>query len=224
MQATAIDAQIEQGLDELAHYLGADAAALLRTRDTGAIELAHQCFSLERGPLPSHSRDPASHYDWVRDRLGGGAQVIEMHEQSDLRCVGLIPTYAGDAIAGAICLDYGREATPPPADALHRFEVLADVLLGAVRRRDADLAEQEMAHRLETLGRLASGVAHDINNQLTIVVAHAHLGERAATDATKKSFEAIETAALHASSIARELLKLVEDGSIPILDPPGDDR
>jgi signal transduction histidine kinase len=73
-------------------------------------------------------------------------------------------------------------------------------------------AELATARRLEAVGQLAGGVAHDINNALTVVLAHAQLGERATTGATRKPFEQIGAAAQHAADIARELLAYARRG------------
>jgi PAS domain S-box-containing protein len=345
---TAIDDLIVTGLGEVARYLGADAAVLLETRDDDGIAFTHSWFDQALGPVPFRSDTKAASYEWLRTRLRRrGAQVIDMEELAvrngppsvgarTVRFLGVVPTYAGDTIVGAICFYFRSELPGATPTYLQRFAVLADVLIGAVRRRDADVALRESearcrsilesaiagiwtvtpdwrisfandkiaamlgwtaaelqgrhllefipdtarsrigdamerrarsvsevidmqyqhrngsirevrvaasplldargtftgalawvvdvphetrlqaelatARRLEAVGQLAGGVAHDINNALTVVLAHAQLGERATTGATRKPFEQIGAAAQHAADIARELLAYARRG------------
>jgi two-component system cell cycle sensor histidine kinase/response regulator CckA len=85
-----------------------------------------------------------------------------------------------------------------------------------VRREQAEseraLASQALveAHRLEALGRLAGGVAHDFNNVLTVILSATHhaLGAGAVSPSLRESLDDINRAAGRAASLTRELLVL----------------
>lgn len=81
------------------------------------------------------------------------------------------------------------------------LEILAWVR-ALVRRLDAP--------RMESLGRIASGVVHDLNNLLTVLLGHAELLEMMlpAGSSGRGLLSGIETAALKASEMASQLLAL----------------
>ncbi len=64
------------------------------------------------------------------------------------------------------------------------------------------------SQKLEAVGRLAGGVAHDFNNTLAIILGHAEflLGEIGSTHSSRDDVEAIQRAALHSSALTRQLL------------------
>jgi PAS domain S-box-containing protein len=71
------------------------------------------------------------------------------------------------------------------------------------------LEEQfRQAHKMEAVGRLAGGVAHDINNVLTIIRAQTEflLADLAADDARRADVEEIQGAADRAAAFTRQLL------------------
>jgi len=160
-QGEAIDPVVREGLGEVAAATGADGAALLRTGAGGAVEFLHTWFEPARGPLPLRADHNVAPYAWVRERLRSrGPQVISMEEvvrrsgrpapTGALRHVGLIGTFAGYQVVGVILLYYRGEFAPDASD-LAPFEMLGDVLLGAVARRDAEIALRDSEDRYRTI-------------------------------------------------------------------------
>ena len=70
--------------------------------------------------------------------------------------------------------------------------------------------EQELAHtrRLESIARLAGGVAHELNNKLAVVLGFADLisGDLGPDDPLRESVEQIRLAAGHSASLTHDLL------------------
>jgi len=75
----------------------------------------------------------------------------------------------------------------------------------ALRQSEEQLRQ---AQKLEAVGRLAAGVAHDFNNILTAIAGHSELLLRrlGADDPRRKNAEQIEKAAYRAAALTRQLL------------------
>ncbi len=75
----------------------------------------------------------------------------------------------------------------------------------ALRKSEAQLRQ---AQKIEAVGRLAAGVAHDFNNILTVITGHSELllAQLGADDPRRKNAEQIEKAAYFAAALARQLL------------------
>lgn len=88
------------------------------------------------------------------------------------------------------------------------------VVLATPTRRAAD-REESQAQRLQSLGRLAGGVAHDFNNVLMAVMGHAQLIERRADDDKIRTAAAtIVTAAERAAGLTEQLLGFARQGKL----------
>ncbi|HMO36902.1 MAG TPA: PAS domain S-box protein, partial [Gemmatales bacterium] len=70
--------------------------------------------------------------------------------------------------------------------------------------------------KLESLGLLAGGMAHDFNNQLTVIMGHASLLEKQlpADDQLHKLLKPIELAAQHATNLCQQMLSFAGRGKI----------
>lgn len=62
------------------------------------------------------------------------------------------------------------------------------------------------SQKMEAIGRLAGGVAHDFNNMLTVITASAAMLRSNVTGEEREDVEAIATAAIRASALTRQLL------------------
>jgi two-component system cell cycle sensor histidine kinase/response regulator CckA len=73
------------------------------------------------------------------------------------------------------------------------------------RRLEAEVRE---VHKMEAVGRLAGGIAHEFNNLLTVVLGHAQLlaGQFEDRPAARRSLDEIRRASERAASLTRQLL------------------
>jgi PAS domain S-box-containing protein len=70
--------------------------------------------------------------------------------------------------------------------------------------------EEQLAHaqKMESVGRLAGGVAHDFNNMMGVILAHAEMALESlpATDPVRKDMLNIQSAAKRSADVTRQLL------------------
>ena len=103
-----------------------------------------------------------------------------------------------------------RLAAIPAADSSVCLIVVSDITerVTAAQEAAALREEAEQAQKMETVGRLAGGVAHDLNNLLTPILAYSELllGDLATDDASRGSVEEILRAAEGARDLVRQLL------------------
>ena len=97
------------------------------------------------------------------------------------------------------------------------FILVIALQLAVSRRHDEELLVAErtkralehrlaQAQKMEALGQLASGVAHDFNNILTVIGGHADMLLPGASDETRSDIEQIRQAATSAASMTGQLL------------------
>ncbi|MGM0576729.1 MAG: ATP-binding protein [Myxococcota bacterium] len=91
-----------------------------------------------------------------------------------------------------------------------RAGVFAGLLCGAFDISERRSLEQELRHaqRMEAVGRLAGGVAHDFNNVLTVLLSHAQLAleETREGDPVREDLQEMLEAARRGAALTRQLL------------------
>lgn len=89
--------------------------------------------------------------------------------------------------------------------------LLHSIIVDQTQRRELE-RQLLRAQRLEIVGKLAGGVAHDFNNALTVMIGCAELGRRSVPDGhpAREHFEEIVTVAQRAAEVTRQLLALAK--------------
>ncbi len=109
--------------------------------------------------------------------------------------------------------DFSRTLPVGPADAIGSLTQTFNLMARSLKERDELLKERTRlqltrSERLASIGRLAAGVAHEINNPLTGVVTFAHMLLEGAPEGSqeRKDLETIIDAAMRCRDIVRGLL------------------
>ena len=99
-----------------------------------------------------------------------------------------------------------------PEDGPAEVAALGRALNAALGELDRQRHARAEAETMATLGRVASGVAHEINNPLAVILGHARLLERAVTADDSGSARAIADEARHCQHIVQDLLDYARPG------------
>lgn len=220
MQASgAVAERVVPLLEHACAVLGTQRATLW-TFDSGSAK----CIAV--APSSSHglrrvvpAGDWGASFDAVRVRCCGGATEHPLREALDARGGELLeaPVLGGRGPIGALVLEPRRDASAFAATAAEFAATIADriavVFESAAGEAFAATLEQHRARlheaqRMQSLGRLTAGVAHDFNNALTAILG----GVQLITDALPSQSELQATAARtldaveFAADLARQLL------------------
>jgi PAS domain S-box-containing protein len=99
---------------------------------------------------------------------------------------------------------------------------LIGVILDITERKQAEIEREKLqsqlnqAQKMESVGRLAGGVAHDFNNMLGVIIGYSELalGQIGADDPLRKALEEILNAGKRSSDITRQLLAFARKQTI----------
>lgn len=168
---------------------------LTRFNDAFAAFVREQSgLTVETGQAIASVWPATASVDWVdysRRALASGAFTTEVTTTSGQTLLASIsPVRHGDRMLGisAHCVDITE--------------------LRQQQQARADLERQRLdGQRMESLGRLAGGVAHDYNNMLAAILGHAEIMRDEATDGSQlEHLTAIEQAANRSGDLTRKLL------------------
>ncbi|MEX2153299.1 MAG: response regulator [Gemmatimonadaceae bacterium] len=136
-------------------------------------------------------------------RFGAGAQRLR---DRDLES-GITVVIPGPVAAFGVLAAHDRRPRKFTQDDLHFLQAIAHVLSTSVEHARTE-ASFRQTQRLEAVGQLASGVAHDFNNMLSAITAYGEMvrGALKTDDPVRDDVEEILKAAGRAAALTRQLL------------------
>ena len=152
---------------------------------------------------------------YPQDEIVGRNCRFLQGEETDAEVVGEIrrALEAGEDVHQEL-LNYRRDGTPfwsamfisPVFDTTGRLIYHFASQLDVTRQREAEAVLQQ-SQRMETLGSMASSLAHEFNNLMTVVLANLErLGEEVANERGRKSVERATWGAQHAVRLTGQML------------------
>ncbi|HEY3445385.1 MAG TPA: PAS domain S-box protein [Myxococcales bacterium] len=232
-----IDAAIQESLGKLARFVGADRAYVfdydfhkqitVNTHEWCADGITPQITQLQAVPLSliadwvqAHRRGEALHIPDVSALAPGGAR--EVLERQDIQSLLVVPILWAQECMGFVGFDSVRARHAYSTQEQQLLTVFAQNLLSLKRHQRAEEekarleAQLRQAQKLESVGRLAGGVAHDFNNMLCVILGHSDmaLAQLDRVHPLYSGLEQIRSAATHSADLTRQLLAFARKQTI----------
>ena len=172
---------------------------MIGEQDNGAFLDVNKVFS----GLSGYSRDEVmgktpAQLGWI---TADEWDRIQQELKLEGHCSGLEIKAASKDRHALECLYYGEPIT---VDGQPR---LLSIMLDVTEQKKLE-TQLRQAHKMESIGRLAGGVAHDFNNKLSVILGYAEMAKMELPGESKiwHQLDEITTAALHSRDITRQLL------------------
>jgi two-component system cell cycle sensor histidine kinase/response regulator CckA len=198
----ALRAVIFENVDDVVFFVGVEGPSMYRFLSVNpAFERATGLKGADVVGRPVNEIIPSSSHDLV---LGKYAEAIATRQKIVWEEVSAYPTGT----------KYGEVTICPIFDADRRCTNLVgtvhDVTMRVTAERDRLKLEEQLrqAQKMEAVGRLAGGLAHDFNNILSVILSYSEMigADLKVGEPLQLEAEEIRTAAVRATSLTRQLL------------------
>jgi signal transduction histidine kinase/PAS domain-containing protein len=138
---------------------------------------------------------------------------VELLNAAGLRCAAIMPVTDGSRVAGVLAFS-GLEVREADGAFMQAFPVLASLIGQFVQRKQTEQqrralqAQLYQSQKLQALGTLAGGIAHEFNNMIAAIIGNASLATQDVGDnpAARESLDQITAAAERARALTRRIL------------------
>jgi signal transduction histidine kinase/ActR/RegA family two-component response regulator len=193
-------------LDSLVLLAASDAARRERARSTRQVGLALlACILLEVGALTFLVRRMRRQLMQQAQALLSRAGELRLHATRLQDQTTMLQNHASEAESLSAELEQTNLRLSRALEAAERARAAADT---AMRQRAELEGQLVQAQRMEAVGQLAGGVAHDFNNVLTVIKSYSALALRSVSAAQplRAEIKEIDEAADRAAALTRQLL------------------
>ena len=154
--------------------------------------------------------------------LPGDMPEKGLMEDLEIRSVVFVPIVSQDKLWGFLGFDAVRAERDWAGDDIQVLETAANTFALAFERKEAEEerlkleAEFRQSQKMEAVGRLAGGVAHDFNNMLSVILGHAEFMRDHVQpgDAVHDDLTEIINAAKRSADLTRQLLAFARKQAI----------
>ena len=161
------------------------------------------CGSVAQTGRPNICEDIANHFD----------PVAEMNKSLGIQAYCCHPLVIGDRLLGMLSFGKRSDATFLPEE-IEMVKSIADLVAVAVNRIKTEKekinleTQLRQAQKVEAIGRLAGGIAHDLNNMLCPILNYAEMLAEDLSDGDARRDQALEiaNAGVRARDMVRQLL------------------
>jgi signal transduction histidine kinase/CheY-like chemotaxis protein/PAS domain-containing protein len=138
---------------------------------------------------------------------------VRLLDDAGLRSTAIMPVTDGSRVVGVLVFA-GLEVREPDEPFLQAFPVLGSLIGQFVQRRQTEhqrralQAQLYQSQKLQALGTLAGGIAHEFNNMIAAIIGNASLAiqDVGSNQAARESLDQITAAAERARALTRRIL------------------
>ncbi|MFC2004406.1 PAS domain S-box protein [Chloroflexota bacterium] len=229
VETGSLDELLQRAIDEVVSNscitLELRAAAFLVERSPGVLVMKAQ-RNLSEALLKICDQVPFGRCLCGRGALSGKIEFADcVDERHENRHKGMhphghycVPILSSDKLFGVITL-YLKEGHRRDESEEEFLRAIANVMAGIIQRKQAEKKERHLQEelnitsRLASIGQMASGVAHEINNPLTSVIGFSQLlMRRDVPDDVKRDLEIVNSEAQRVARIVEGLLTFARQG------------
>jgi signal transduction histidine kinase/CheY-like chemotaxis protein len=217
-----IGLHVEQALGELADYVNADRAYLVLAHTPSQLHQWNRQGAAFPPGWPAHAPALAARLGAANDGIVHIPRIDRLPVQVDretLAAAGLhgwacVRTIGGDGVPGLLGFDALNGRLDTRIEELGLLRMALDALANAVSRNRLEQERARLetrlqqARRMETVGALASGIAHNFNNILGAILGHTEMAEDQVASKRRpdKHLQAIRQAGIRARDLIDQIL------------------
>jgi two-component system cell cycle sensor histidine kinase/response regulator CckA len=159
-------------------------------------------------------RGEVLHVQRAADLPAGGSREAEMMKERGSSSFLGIPLLSGRSLIGVLGFESLGGEKIWSDETISLLRLAGEIFVSALRRKQAEQALQQsrsqllQAQKMEAVGTLAGGVAHDFNNQLSVILGNARYvaGQVGEDPELADALSDLQRAGMHCAQLTRSLL------------------
>lgn len=226
LQPGRIEAGVNEALDKLGGFTGADRCYIFQFSEDGSmLSNTHEwCAPGVEPHIRNLQKLPAGSFPWIvpqikREEIVHVPRVKELppeaqaekdeFDKQSIQSIICVPMLLSGKVIGFLGFDSVKREVEWSQDSIALFKTAGEMFMNALERKRSEEAfarsqeQLRMAQRLESIGRLSGGVAHDFNNILTVIlgISDINLRQLKEGDPLREDIEEIHAAGKRAAGL-----------------------